>query len=288
MTTAKENTQLAIEVKSITDIVGKKIKDLQESGELHLPANYSASNAMKSAWLILQSVTDRNSKPALTVCTKDSIANSLLRMVTLGLNPEKKQGYFIVYGEKLSFDPSYFGDMHIAKQVDDNIYDFFPEVVYEGDVFEYEIKRGKKVITKHQQSLGNVDKKKIMAAYCIVAYENGSEVTTIMTIDEIKDAWRQSKMNPIDEKGNVKTGSTHDKFSAEMCKRTVIRKACKPIINSSDDRNLLIKKAYAQSSAENEVAAEIEQNANQEYIDITPQDIETDAPGDTKQMECGF
>lgn len=45
--------------------------------------------------MTLQSMTDKNRKPALTVCTKDSIANSLLDMVVQALNPVKKQCYFI-------------------------------------------------------------------------------------------------------------------------------------------------------------------------------------------------
>ena len=276
---------LAMEKRSAVDVVASKLKQLQASGELHLPMNYSAENALKSAWLILQSTVDRDKKPALTVCTKDSIANALLKMVTLGLNPEKKQGYFIVYGSQLSFDVSYFGDMHIAKSVDDTIYEIYPEVVYEGDAFEYEIKRGKKVITKHQQSLGNVDKQKIVAAYCVIVRENGSEDTTIMTMEEIKQSWKQSKMNPIDANGAIKADSTHGKFAAEMAKRTVIRKACKMVINASDDSNLFVKtyREATEATADVRVAAEIAENANGDIIDVTPTEVEDASDESTEE-----
>src|SRR5690606_36842274 len=97
------------------DVVAERVRHFQERGEIHFPANYSPENAMKSAWLILQETKDRNKRPALDVCTKDSLANALLDMVVQGLNPQKKQGYFIVYGKQLVFLGSYFGTMAVTK-----------------------------------------------------------------------------------------------------------------------------------------------------------------------------
>jgi len=37
--------------------------------------------------------------------------------------------------------------------------DFSYAAVYEGDVFKYGIKNGKKTVLEHEQELGNVDKK---------------------------------------------------------------------------------------------------------------------------------
>jgi recombination protein RecT len=78
-------------------------------------------------------------------------------------------------------------------------------------------------------------------------------------------------MKPINEDGSIKKDSTHDKFTAEMCERTVVRKACTPIINKSSDKNLVAKFARqsAMESAEAEVEAEIDENANREMIDVT-------------------
>ena len=262
---------LALLKRDTIDVVTERIRQFQNSKQLHLPANYSAENALKSAWLILQSTTDKDGKPALDVCTKDSIANSLLDMVVQGLNPAKKQGYFIAYGKQLTFQRSYFGTMAVAKQVDENIADIVSEVVYEGDTFKYRINRGKKEITEHEQSLENISGKKIKAAYCMVINHDGEIMKTeIMTFDEIKQAWKQSKMYPIDDKGNVKDSSTHGKFAADMCKKTVINRTCKPIINSSSDSGLF-KQSVNRSdeiAVEFEVAGEIAANANSETIDI--------------------
>src|SRR5690625_5427349 len=92
--------EVAIIQKDITDSVNGSLARLQDDG-LTLPPNYNASNALKSAFFRLQQVQDRQKRPALEVCTTESIANSLLDMVVQGLSPAKTQCYFIVYGTEL-------------------------------------------------------------------------------------------------------------------------------------------------------------------------------------------
>jgi len=126
------------------------------------------------------------------------------------------------------------------------------------------------VILKHEQKLENINKGQIIAAYCSVFYKDGTEQTTIMTFDEIKQAWKQSQMNPIDEKGNVKDTSTHGKFTADMAKKTVVNRACKTIINSSDDSSLVIM-AYNNTDddiAEAQAQEEVDNNANKSPLFI--------------------
>ena len=288
MADPKKENQLAILRRDTVDVIASRVRKYQENGELRLPANYSPENAMKSAWLILQNTQDREKRPVLEVCTKDSIANSLLDMVVQGLNPAKKQGYFIAYGKQLVFQRSYFGTMAVAKQVNENIQDIIGEVVYEGDTFKYKIVRGKKEVTEHEQSLDNVDGKKIKAAYALVIDWNGEVIKTeIMTIDQIKQAWAQSQMKPIDDKGNVKAGSTHDKFTADMAIKTVINKVCKPIINSSSDSHLF-RESFNRTPeviAGEEAAQEIAENANGEVIDIESEITEDQEPEPEQQPD---
>lgn len=267
-----QQSQLALIKKDVVDVVAGAIRKYQESGQLQLPPDYSAENALKSAWLVLQNTKTKDDKPVLTACDKNSIANALLNMIIQGLTPAKNQCYFVAYGNQLTCMRSYFGTMTLAKRVDDNIEDIFAEVVYEGDTFKYRINRGKKEIIEHVQALENVDNKKIKAAYCTVYYRDGREKTEIMTIEEIKQAWKQSQVKPIDEKGNIRAGTTHEKFTAEMCKRTVINRCCKPIINSSSD-SYLFRQAVRRSeeiAAEVTLEEEVAANANREVIDVEP------------------
>jgi len=257
------SNQLALIKKDVVDVVEKKVNQFLERGELHLPPNYSPHNAMKSAWLILQNTVDKNKKPALQVCTRDSIANSLLDMVVQGLNPAKKQGYFIVFGNQLVFLRSYFGTMAVTKQVT-NAKDIYAEVVYQGDEFEYKIERGRKYVTNHAQKLENVDKNNIVAAYCTIVFDDRPEYTEIMTMDQIKQAWKKSQM--YRENGN----GTHQQFTEEMAKKTVINRTCKAYINSSNDSSLVLDRFNRadEIAEEAKFEEEVQANANGEVIDV--------------------
>ncbi|MEK4237538.1 recombinase RecT [Paenibacillus sp. FSL H7-0714] len=268
--------QLALVKRDTVDVVAEKVRQFQERGEIHFPANYSPENAMKSAWLLLQTVQDKNYKPALETCTKDSIANSLLDMVVQGLNPAKKQGYFIVYGTKLTFQRSYFGTMAVTKNVT-GASDIDAQIIYQDDEFEFEIVRSRKKITKHKSAFKNIDDSMIIGAYCTIYWEDGNEYTEIMTMSEIRQSWKKSKQGPDKE------NSTHNEFPGEMAKRTVINRACKAYMNTSDDSSLIMKhfKAQDEMIAEAEVEAEIAEHANGEIIDITPE-----AAADKKATEA--
>lgn len=259
----------------VVDEVAKRVRTFETRGELTFPDNYIPENALKSAYLVLQETTDRNKKPVLQTCTNASIANSLLSMTVQGLNPDKNQCYFIAYGNKLQLQRSYFGSMHVAKTVEPNIEDIYAAVVYEDDDFEYEIKHGKERIVKHTQKLGNINKDKIIGAYATILYKDGRELSTVMTFDQIKQAWSKSSMKPVDDKGEIKPYSTHGQFTEEMAKKTVINRACKYVINSSSDQNIVAKFAKEIDSdiAEAEMEMEIEENANMEMLDFDDEDV---------------
>ena len=263
--------QLAVIKQEVFDVVENKVRGYVNRGELVLPAGYSAGNAIKSAWLILQEATDKSNRPVLESCTKASIINTLQSMLFQGLNPDKKQCYFIPYGNQLTLQRSYFGSMKLAKMVDPSITDICYDVVYNDDIFEIEKRRGHTIIATHRQKLENIDKNKIKAAYCSI-FRGDIEDTTVMTFDEIKSAWSRSKMNPIDERGNVKPNSTHGKDPASMAMKTVVNRACKYIINSSDDSSLLaesLKTTYDDTQTRADIVEdEIQQNGFSNDIDI--------------------
>ncbi|OLS39105.1 recombinase RecT [Bacillus sp. MRMR6] len=262
------SNQLALIKKDTVDVVAAKVKEFQEKNELHFPANYSPENAMKSAWLLLQTIKDRNGKPALEVCTKDSVANSLLDMVVQGLNPAKKQGYFIVYGNSLVFQRSYFGTMAVTKRVA-KAKSIDAAVIYEGDDVDYEMVNGRITNLTHKQKFGNINKDKVIGAYATIVMDDGSVYHELMTIDEIRKAWSKAQFWA---KGQAveKDGSTHDEFKGEMAKKTVINRACKKFMNSSDDSSLVMQHVNRADEAaeEAELEEEIRSNANGEVIDI--------------------
>ena len=261
----KETKALAKPYDIITN-VAITLRKFTEDKELLLPDDYSIENALKSAWLILQETVDKDKKPVLEVCSRASIANALLDMAVQGLNPGKKQCYFIAYGSKLICQRSYFGTMAVAERVA-GAKDIWAEVVYQGDGFEYEIAHNRKNVTKHIQKLENIKSKNIVATYCVIEFQGKKPaITEIMTMEQVRQAWAKSKMNP-----DTST-SIHAMFTEEMCKRTVINRACKKIINSSSDNNLFLKSFHRvdDEQIEADIAAEIDEKANKEIIDVNP------------------
>lgn len=266
-----ENKPAIIE-KNITDNILARVNELESTGGLSLPKNYSAANALKSAWLILQNTLDKDKRPALSVCTKDSIANCLLDMVVQGLSPAKRQCYFIVYGNVLTLSRSYFGSIAVTKGLK-GIKDVFANIIYEGDEFEYEmdLTTGLKKISKHVQKFENIDITKIKGAYAVVIREGLPPYVEIMNMKQIRSAWEQGKAG-----GN---SGAHVKFTDEMAKKSVINRACKMIWNTSDDSDILIEAIHKSTDVEDlpetdyveESDKLIAENANKVEIDIQPE-----------------
>lgn len=259
--TAGANTPAKAD-RNITDSVLSRINTFQAAGELRLPNDYIPENALKSAWLILQETKDSSKRPVLEVCTRESIANTLLDMVVQGLSPIKKQCYFIAYGDKLTLSRSYMGTISVAKR-DGGVKSVVANCIYEGDDFVFEIdgETGLRKIVKHTQSLENIDPAKIKGAYAIVELEDGVRYIEVMNIVQIKKAWLQGAT-----KGN---SGAHQNFGDEMAKRTVINRACKLFINSSDDSNLSEDEDATRHSKEEAIAA----NGNKMELSIEAEDV---------------
>lgn len=248
---------------NISEQVLSRIEQFQKDGSMILPKNYSVENHMKSAWLALQEVEDKEHHKALQICTKESIANSLLDMVLQGLSVSKNQGYFIVYGNKLVFKRSYFGTIALAKRAGGMVSEPVANVIYEGDDFQYEIdpKTAKVSIIKHSQKLENIDNSKIKGAYALVTLADGTTQVTIMSMQQIRAAWGQGAT-----KGN---SPAHKNFAEEMAKKTVIGRACKVIINSSDDAWLYDGKEDDADSDKASIQRDAAQHSDVQIIDTT-------------------
>lgn len=225
----KEN--LAELSREMVDSVQAKISALEEGNGINFPPNYSVANALRTAWLQIQEVKDINDRPALEVCTRESIANALLYTVVQGLSPAKKQVYYIVYKNQLQAQRSYFGTMAATKRIP-GVSDIWSDVVYEGDEFQAEKARGGWRLIKHNSLPENIDPEKIKYAYAVIEREGAEPFTEIMTWSQIQKSWAKSKS---------KSQTVHKEFPDQMAKRTVINRACKMFFNTSDDSDMLIE-----------------------------------------------
>jgi recombination protein RecT len=246
-----------------------QVKELQETGGLDLPDNYSPANALKAAWFTILNTKDRNDKPALEACTATSITNALMQMCVEGLNPLKKQCAFIVYGNELAMSREYHGTIALAKRYNPEIDYVTANVIYQADTFRYEISpaTGRRVILEHSQELENIDINKIRGAYCTVVFVDGTTDMEPMTMAQIRKAWEQGAM-----KG--KSGA-HTNFTDQMCKKTVINRTLKPYINSSDDEEVVRGKEDV-----------ITPGANAEIIDIDSEEVKEPPTPQKQAMEA--
>ncbi|MDM0746446.1 RecT family recombinase [Clostridium perfringens] len=264
-----ENKQLTKQEKNITDSVLSRIEECKGEGTISFPSNYNYANALKSAQLILAETVDRNKKPVLQSCSKTSICNALLDMTLQGLSPAKKQCYFVAFNGKLQLMKSYLGNIAATKRLK-GVKDVFANVIYEGDNFEYKLnlETGLIEIVKHEQKFENIGKK-ILGAYAVVVRENAPNYVEVMNMEQIKNAWNMGAA-----KG--KSGA-HQNFGEEMAKKTVINRACKRFVNTSDDSDVLIESInrtneYREEdiieTTQAEVKEEIKENANSIPLDL--------------------
>jgi len=266
-------TQKSVEVvkADITKQVLLKIEQYQATGEIRLPKDYSAENALKSAYLVL---TDPKNN-LLAKCDKTSVANALLKMVVWGLSPLKKQCDFIAYGDKLDCSIEYTGNIALAKRYG-NLKFIKANAIFAGDIFEWEIdaETGCKRIVKHTQSLESIGSKDIKGAYAVYELNNGIRDVEVMSISQIRDAWNQGAM-----KGN---SPAHKNFPDQMSMKTVINRACKLLIRSSDDSVLFDADDESQKDFNKETIVE---NANKTVVDFEEAEIVESTTTPTKEVK---
>jgi len=250
---AKVKTDISVQVLN-------KIDSFRESGELTLPKDYNPQNALKSAYIILSDPKNN----LLAKCDKSSIAEALLKMVVYGVSPIKKQCYFIPYGDKLECSISYAGNIAIAKRYG-NLKSIKGNAIFDGDTFEFEVdqKTGRRKLISHVQTLDSVGSGKIKGAYAVFELNNGDFDMEVMNITQIQSSWNQG--------GSKGASPAHKNFPDQMAIKTVINRACKLLISSSDDSILYdpLEETERTDSVEENVNQNIAANANKKSLDFS-------------------
>lgn len=215
--TVKQEVSSAIVNPTISDSILRSFNELATQNQLQFPDNYNLGNQLKLAYLMI--MQDSNLKTA----TPMSIGQALTEMALQGLEADKKQFYFIRYGNELKLFRSYFGDVAAVYRTH-LVTDIKALVIYEGDEIETDIVNDQEVVIKHKTSFANRDNA-IVGAYAIAVLPNGEKRYCIMTKKEIDKNWAKSKM---------KDSSVQRDFPQEMAKRTVIRRLVKMLFNTAN------------------------------------------------------
>jgi recombination protein RecT len=222
----------------VREAVLERVSQAIQNKRLIIPENYNVNNAISWVLLQLPKMTDRQGNRIIDNVKVSSIVKAIFEMVVQGLDPIKNQVCFIPYKGKLICQRTYFGNVAVLRRVRQDLKDIYATVVYQDDVFEYSIQNGRKVVIQHKQKLQNIDKDKIIGAYAVAIDKNDYVINTeIMTLDEILTSWSMSTKTLFDDNGNL-ISETHMYFMQEMCKRTVINRLVKFLLNSSIENNV--------------------------------------------------
>lgn len=206
--------------------VQNEINNMQKNNGLQLPKGYSVGNALNSAWLILSD--DSKGPSMLQKCDSKSVSKALLNMAIQGLSPAKNQCYFIPYGKQCTLQRSYFGSITVLKQLS-SVKDIKAQVIFKDDGFEIGADEAMNlVVKKYEPKFENRDNP-IIGAFAYVLLTDDSRIWTVMTKKEIDASWSQAK-----------TKNVQNKFGQEMAQRTIINRAAKMYINSSNDNDLFV------------------------------------------------
>lgn len=283
---AENKTTAVAKGNDVGSQVIRKVDELCTYGFV-MPKDYNYVNAIKASMLKLQEVKDRNGKPASEVCTPVSIQQALFKMVVKGLNVALNQAYFIIRGNQLCLDESYFGKVLQVRRIYPD-FDPKPRVVYQGDEFAYEtdIHTGRRKLIKHEQKLENIDND-FVGAYMYIPRPNGEQDLYLMTRKQIFSAWNKSSNKSL---------STHKEFTDKMVSKTIINSACNMIINGTPSNDKIAPEdedmpqphdVDYQEVTEVDIDAlpEASDNKNTELPESQPEKVEVKAEAKVEQNE---
>lgn len=272
---AEEKTTAVAKGNDVGSQVIRRVDALCSYG-FTMPKDYNYVNAIKASMLKLQEVKDRNGRPAAEVCTPASIQQALFKMACRGLNVALNQGYFIIRGNQLCFDESYFGKILQVRRIYPD-FDPKPRVVYQGDEFAYEtdIHNGRRKLIKHEQKLENIDND-FIGAYVYIPCPNGEQDLYVMTRKQIYTAWSKSSNKSL---------STHKDFTDKMVSKTIINSACNIIINATPAHDAVAPDDEDIQQPE-DVGYEEVTEVNVDALPEANPDIIPDAPAETPQPEA--
>ena len=276
-TTNQEKTDLQVKLESKKAEVTAVLQETILS-QLALELNDKSELAMKKkgevAMFVSKLITTKDTagRPAIMTCSIDSIRECALTYCNSDVDLYKAGGYLIPYNNTLQFIISRYGYVSMAKSIDPTIEDYYGEIVWKGDVFEFRKVAGKTQVTKHIQKLehitGNVAD--IVCVYACEVHKDGSHIAEIMTMKDIYNALATAHKSLTD---------THKRNIKEMLSKFPIRKLAKHRIQNSVRQNQYVR--FEDDYEESKVVAEIQnmeinldENQGFEVLDEAPSEPE--------------
>ncbi|MGO3019013.1 MAG: recombinase RecT [Anaerococcus sp.] len=268
MTQNQVQTQQNQSTTGITQILNQAINQytkMVENKAFDVPENYSYKNAIQQARYLLTKPAESGKNKGLAIidiCTPESILQSVMEMAQKGLNPDKKQCYFIPYGNVCTLSISYQGNVALAKRGGEDIGEVYGYAVYKDDILDlsFNPQRGVFEIESYQPDISKWTKSGITGAFAVITDRAGSvKYTEYMTMEQIKDAWNM---------GYAKGGSpAHKNFPDQQAIKTVKSRAVKSFVNTADDSEIVSSEEKSITYTDRTLNEELESKANSLELD---------------------
>jgi recombinational DNA repair protein RecT len=155
------------------------------------------------------------------------------------------------------------GYVAMAKQLNPDIEDFYYDVVYNKDEFEYNKVAGKTQITKHIQKLENItcNISDIVCAYATVCYKNGTHEADIMTIQEIMNALKTAQKGGFSDTHKLNPKIMLSKFPLQRLAKKKINQTA----NEEVRKNLVFEDDNTATQMQEIPSMEITLDEGQDY-----------------------
>ena len=268
MTQNQVQTQQNQPTTGVTQIINQAINQytkMVEEKVFDVPENYSYKNAIQQARYLLTKPADSGKNKGLAIidiCTPQSILQSVMEMAQKGLNPDKKQCYFIPYGNTCTLSISYQGSVALAKRGGEDIGEVYGYAVYKDDVLDlsFNPQRGVFEIESYQPNISKWTKPGIAGAFAVITDRAGNvKYTEYMTMEQIKDAWNM---------GFAKGESpAHKNFPDQQAIKTVKSRAVKSFVNTSDDSEIVSSEEKSITYTDRTFNEELQSQANALELD---------------------
>ena len=209
------------------EIAASPLKTLQDSLKQAAPAMSAVAAKMVTPdKLIKIAVAAAQRTPLLLQCTPASIVRAVIQGAELGLTPGSalNQAYLVPFKNGSQYDAQLIisaGGLCELAYRSGMIASIDSEVVYEGDVFEYELGLTRKL--KHIPTDETIDSGKITHAYAIVTFKDGTTSFRVMT---------RKAVDRIRQGSKAKDSGPWVSHYAEMARKTVIKNLMKYIPKS--------------------------------------------------------
>lgn len=178
-----------------------------------LPAHIPYAKFQNTAMLAI------SENPRLLSADTKSLFGSFVACAGDGLLPDGRQATITMFGTTAQYMPMVGGIIEKLRRSGELI-TLSANVVYENDVYEYELGDNERITHK---PLTSGDRGKPLAVYAIAKLKGGAVQREVMTVDEVEQVRNVSK---------AKNSGPWKDWWSEMAKKTCIRRLCKMLPSS--------------------------------------------------------